>query len=121
VPDSTQPDSTPVQPAASGLTDNNAGALAYVTVIPAIIFLLTEPYKKSSFVRFHAWQCIFLCIVAIAVDVVLMVIPFVGWFLLPFVGLAILIVAVICLLQALKGNRYKLPIIGDFAEKQAGV
>ncbi len=121
MPDSTQPDSAPVQPTASGLTDNNAGALAYVTVIPAIVFLLVEPYNKSSFVRFHSWQCIFLCIVAIVADVVLAVIPFIGWFLIPFVGLAILIVAVICLLQALKGNRYKLPVIGELAEKQAGV
>ena len=46
--------------ASSGLSDNAAGALAYLTVIPAIIFLIVEPYNKNSFVRFHSWQCIFL-------------------------------------------------------------
>lgn len=46
----------------SGLTDNVAGMLAYVTIIPAIIFLVVEPYNKSRFVRFHSFQCIFLCI-----------------------------------------------------------
>src|SRR5258706_16300427 len=45
--------------ASSGLTDNVAGMLAYFTIIPAIIFLVLEPYNRSRFVRFHAWQSIF--------------------------------------------------------------
>lgn len=36
----------PTPPAQSGLSDNAAGALAYVTIIPAIIFLIVEPYNK---------------------------------------------------------------------------
>ena len=39
--------------ASTGLSDNAAGALAYLTVIPAIIFLIVEPYNKNSFVRFN--------------------------------------------------------------------
>ena len=34
------------------------GALAYVTLVPAIIFLIIEPYKNIKFVRFHAFQMI---------------------------------------------------------------
>ena len=50
----------PSQPGAqSGLSDNAAGALAYVTIIPAIIFLVMEPYNKNRFIRFHSWQCLF--------------------------------------------------------------
>jgi uncharacterized membrane protein len=44
----------------SGLSDNVAGGLAYITIIPAIVFLIVEPFKRSSYVRFHAWQSIFL-------------------------------------------------------------
>ena len=33
--------------ATSGLTDNAAGAIAYLTIVPAIIFLLIEPYNKT--------------------------------------------------------------------------
>ena len=62
----------------SGLSDNAAGALAYVTIIPAIIFLLLEPYNKKQFVRFHAWQCIFLFIACIVVEIILGMIPIVG-------------------------------------------
>jgi len=119
VSDSTQSEPLQTPPAASGLTDNNAGALAYLTVIPAIIFLVVEPYNKSSYIRFHAWQNICLCIVAFAIGVV-GIIPILGW-LIVLVGMPVLLIAwVICLLQALKGNRFKLPIIGAFAEKQAG-
>ena len=48
-----------VTPAAAGLTDNVAGALAYVTIIPAIVFLVLEPFNRKRFVRFHAFQSIF--------------------------------------------------------------
>jgi uncharacterized membrane protein len=104
----------------SGLSDNAAGALAYVTIIPAIIFLIVEPYNKNSYVRFHSWQSIFLGIAAFAVNIVLTVIPIIGWILIPFVGLAFLVIWIIVLLKALKGQRFKLPFIGNLAEKQAG-
>ena len=44
------------EPNQSGLSDNAAGALAYVTFIPAIIFLIVEPYNKNSYIKFHSWQ-----------------------------------------------------------------
>lgn len=119
--DSQQYTPVPPQTAQAGLNDNTAGALAYVTIVPAIVFLVIEPYNKNSFVRFHAWQCIFLCIAAIAIQVVLGIIPVIGWILIPFVSLGILIVAIIALLKALKGERYQLPIIGKFAAQQAGI
>ena len=40
----------------SGLSDNAAAGIAYITIIPAIVFLIIEPFKRSPFVRFHAWQ-----------------------------------------------------------------
>src|SRR6185437_2632978 len=43
---------------AEGLSDTAAGALAYITIIPAIIFLVVAPYNTKPFVRFHAFQSI---------------------------------------------------------------
>ena len=121
MPDSQQYTPVPSQAAQSGLSDTAAGALAYVTIIPAIFFLLVEPYNKNSFVRFHAWQSIFLCVVCIAVDFVLGLIPIIGWFvLLPLFCVGILILWIILVLRALKGERYELPIIGKYAAQQAG-
>lgn len=116
---STQPDPIQQQPAQSGLSDNAAGALAYVTFIPAVIFLIVEPYNKNSYIKFHSWQSIFLAIASFAVNIVLTIIPIIGWILIPFVGLAFLVIWIIVLIKAWKGERYKLPFIGDLAEKQA--
>jgi len=102
-----------------GLSDTAAGTLAYVTFIPAIVFLAMEPYNRSPFVRFHAWQSIFMGIAAIAIEIILGLMPIVGWLLAPILSLGFLILWVIVLIKASKGERYKIPFIGNFAEQQA--
>ncbi len=108
-----------------GMTDNVAGMLAYVTIIPAIVFLVVEPYNKNRFIRFHAWQCVFFNIAWIVLWIGLRIvahIPFLGWLTIliwPLVGLAGFIVWLILLLKANQGQMFKLPVVGDMAEKQA--
>ena len=106
--------------AASGLSDHAAGAIAYITIIPAIIFLLVEPYNRKPFVRFHAWQCIFLFIACIVVEIILGMIPVVGWIILPFFGLGVLVLVIFLIIKASQGQKLVLPVIGPYAEKQAG-
>jgi zinc-ribbon domain len=76
--------STPPPPTSStgGMSDNVAGMLAYVTIIPAIIFLVMEPYNKSRFIRFHAFQCLFFAVAWTVLWIALSIvahIPFLGW------------------------------------------
>jgi len=111
---------------ASGLSDNAAGGLSYVTIIPAIVFLIVEPFKKSSYVRFHAWQSIFFyvawALVHILVEVVQNLVPTVVFLTLTlwqFVDLAFFVVLVIVFVSAFNGKRFMLPVIGGLAEKQA--
>ncbi len=111
---------------ASGPTDNIFGALAYVTVIPAIIFLVLEPYNQKRFVRFHAFQSIFYAVAWCALWMVLNIIahiPFLGWLTIlvwPLVSLAGFVIWLVLVLKAYQGQMFKLPVIGDMAEKQAG-
>jgi uncharacterized membrane protein len=105
--------------ASSGLSDNAAGALAYVTIIPSIIFLVMEPYNRNSFIKFHAWQNIFLCIFLFVLAVI-GIIPILGWLVLFVGSIAALIFWVIAIINAYKGVMFKIPIIGNIAEKQAG-
>jgi len=99
--------------------------LAYVTFIPAIIFLVMEPYNKSRFVRFHAFQSIFLTVALIAISIALSVlsfIPVIGLMLLPvhlLIWLGMFALWIVLLLKANQGQMWKLPVIGDMAEKQA--
>jgi len=116
---------TPLPSSATGLSDNVAGALAYVTIIPAIIFLVIEPFKSSRFVRFHAFQCLFFAlawfVLSIAMNIVVHI-PVFGWLTLllwPIIGLAGFVIWLVLVLKAYQGQMFKLPVIGDLAEKQA--
>jgi uncharacterized membrane protein len=110
---------------AAGMTDNVAGMLAYFTFVPAVIFLVMEPYNKSRFIRFHAWQSLLFNAAWFALWFVLKIIvhiPLFGWLtflFLPLVLLAGFAVWLILVLKANQGQMYKLPTIGDMAEKQA--
>jgi uncharacterized membrane protein len=104
----------------SGLNDNTAGALAYITIIPAIVFLIAAPYNQNPNIRFHAWQSIFLCIALFALSIIAIV-PILGWIVYAVGAIALFVGWIMCILKALKGERLKLPIIGDLAAKQAGV
>ena len=114
-----------VQSSTGGLTDNVAGMLAYVTPIPAIIFLVTAPYNRSRFIRFHSFQSIFFCVAMIALGIalsILTVIPFLVLITAPLhliLALGGFIVWIILLLKANQNQMFKLPVIGDMAEKQA--
>ena len=116
---------SPAAPA-SGLADNVAGMLAYFTIIPAIIFLVLEPYNKSRFVRFHAWQSILFnvawWILWIGLRIVIHM-PFLGFltlFVWPLIWLGGFIVWIILVIKANQGQMFKLPVIGDLAQQQAG-
>jgi uncharacterized membrane protein len=119
-----EPQATPAAPpaaaAGSGLADNVAGALAYITVIPAILFLVLPDYNKKPFVRFHAFQCLCLAACWIVLSFVCGVIPILGWFvLLPLVGLTMLVTVIMCIVKAYGGEKWKVPVVGNFAEKFA--
>lgn len=119
------PQTPPVQP--GGLSENAACALAYITFIPAIIFLVIAPYNQNPKVRFHCWQSISLAVVAVIVEVgltVLSVIP--GLVLLTgplalIIWLAFFVLWLIVVMNALNGKMLKIPVIADFAAKQAGL
>ena len=76
------PPAAAAQGTTGGMPDNVVGMLCYITIVPAIIFLVMEPYNKSRFVRFHAFQMIFFCVAMIAIWIGLTIIG-----LVPVLGL----------------------------------
>jgi|SRR5208282_2380619 uncharacterized membrane protein len=103
--------------------ENFAGALAYFTFIPAVLFLVLEPYKRNRFVRFHSAQCLLVWAGATLAAVFLYAIPVAG----PLFVVLIAVVAalfgmvmwLVLLVKALQGEMFKLPLLGDIAEKHA--
>ncbi|HZL66621.1 MAG TPA: zinc-ribbon domain-containing protein [Candidatus Limnocylindrales bacterium] len=135
---SAPPPPTPAPPASYGsigapsapMEENIAGMLAYFTFIPAIIFLLIEPYNRNRFVRFHSFQCLFTCAALIVIEVILMIfmsvlhVVGIGWIigmiLWPLLWLAFLALWLLVVIKAYQHQMFKLPVVGDIAEKQAG-
>ncbi|MCK4221981.1 MAG: hypothetical protein KAX25_03845 [Dehalococcoidia bacterium] len=100
------------------MAPNVAGLLCYVAGwITGIVFVVLE--KKSTFVKFHAWQSIMTFGVLTVVQIIVTLIPFVGWVLSPLVWILMLVLWVILLIQAGTGKMWKLPWVGNWAEKQA--
>jgi len=106
-------------PPASGFSEHTAAWIAYITIFPAILFLLVAPYKNSALVRFHAIQCLALAGVMLCGDIILPIIPGIGRFLLVLMWLGGMVCWLVCVIKASKGEWFKLPVIGDFALRKA--
>lgn len=111
----------------AGISDNAAGALSYFTFFPAILFLLLPAYKDRNCVRFHAWQSVLLCISAFVFDIILGAVALLTLFLgsialayiLRIISLLWLVLWLVCVIQAMNGKRFRIPLLGSIAEKLA--
>jgi len=106
-------------PPAEGLSDNAAGAIAYITIIPEIIFLVMAPYNTKPFVKFHAFQCLGLAATGFCLGII-GVIPILGWIVLLLGMLTLFVCWILCVVKASQGGAFKLPVIGNFAAQQSG-
>lgn len=98
-------------------------ALCYVAgLITGIIFLVLAPYNQNKYIRFHAFQSIFMNIACIAISIassiVLMILHL--SFLGMFVSLALFALWIYMLVMTFQGKKIVLPVIGPFAQQQAG-
>jgi uncharacterized membrane protein len=129
------PVQTALAKSSTGLDENLAALLSYIaTWLSGLVFFLME--KDSRLVRFHAMQAILLGAAATVGGIVLWVLwvvvtlilaqiadvlgTLVGLVLGLVIGvyyLAILVAWVLCLIKSYQGQYYKLPVLGNFAEK----
>ena len=112
---------------------NVVGALTYLAgFVTAIVFLVLDPYKSNSFIRFHAFQSIFFNVAWIAFWIIwiasailtpltagvfgLIALPLMLIFAVAGFGIWIFL-----MYQAYQQKLFRLPIVGKFAAEQAGV
>src|SRR5262249_50218814 len=118
-----QPYQAPQQGSASqaDLKPNVAGVLWYpLSFISRILFFCLQPYNRDRFVRFHAWQSIFFSLAMIVLSCALRILPS------PFESISLSALRLLTLggtgwlmYKAYQGERFKLPVVGDWAENQA--
>ena len=117
----TKPSEGAVKPEAessTGMSANVAGLLCYVLGwISGIVFVVLE--KKSTFVKFHAWQSIMTFGVLTVADLILGLIPLIGWVLGILIGILGFVLWIILMIRAYQGQMWKVPWAGNWAEKQA--
>ena len=102
----------------TGINQNVEGLLCYLLGwITGVIFLILE--KENKFVRFHAIQSIVVFGALTVVDLILAFIPIIGWIIAWILGVVAFILWIVLMYKAYRGERFKLPIAGDIAEKQA--
>lgn len=112
----------------TGIQANMAALLSYLAGwITGLIFFLVE--KDNKFVRFHAMQSIIVFGAFSALGIVLsvfasLVIAIHAYFLLPLIGilstllwLVALVLWIVLMIKAYQGEKFKLPIASDIAEK----
>ena len=100
----------------TGLEENVAGFLCYLFwFITGIIFLVVE--KKSSFVRFHAMQSTITFLSLFVISLIIGMIPIIGLLVYP-IWILSLILWLLLMIKALRGERYSLPIVGKMAEEK---
>src|SRR6516225_8263777 len=118
-------------PTSMGMDANVAAGLSYLfSIVGGLIFYFGE--KQNRFVRFHAMQSILfnafwivLFIVLFSVQsilyasVILIPLGFVFTCLTILLPLALLVVWIVLMVYAFQGKYFKLPVIGDYAEKYA--
>lgn len=101
----------------TGMEENIAALLCYLFgVITGIIFFVLE--KDSEFVKFHAMQSMITFGAIFILHIGLSFVPILGHSVSALLSLVSFVLWVICMFKAFKGERFKLPVVGDLAEQQ---
>jgi len=104
--------------------DRWIGALAYLTFLPALVFIFLKQFQQRKFVRFHAFQSILFWAAVIVFVLLGLLASMFGWlfgWLLTgtLIGLALFFTWLLLSIKALQGERFELPFLGPFAEQHA--
>jgi uncharacterized membrane protein len=119
------PPSAPHADQPSQIAANVAGALCYIPVfVPAILFLVLQPYSQNREIRFHAFQSLFLQIAWVVIQIALgILLPLASWglwwALSRLVHLALILLALYLMWQTYQNQKTVLPVIGEAAQKFA--
>ncbi len=96
--------------------------LAYITCIPALAFLLIEPYSQNRFLRFHSYQSVFLTVVFLGwlmLSGLVSAASLAGGILLVLFELALVAMWAFAAYKASLGEEFQLPVIGPLAAQHA--
>ena len=101
--------------------DRWIGALAYLTFLPALVFLVLRQFKQRKFVRFHALQSLLFWGAVVVFVLLGLLASMFGWLFMwllsgTIVGLALFFTWLLLSIKALQGEWFGLPWLGSLAQ-----
>jgi len=99
----------------SGDVEKNK-VMAMLSYIGILVLVPLLAAKDSKFAKFHAKQGLVL-LIAWIINGVIYVIPFIGWIVGTIIWIFLAIMAIMGIVYSLSGKYWKMPILGQFAEK----
>ncbi len=100
--------------------DKTVAIVAYCTLIGFIIAIVLHGNNKTKLGAYHLRQALGLVITAFATWIaafILMFIPFIGWALIPFLWIGILVLWIMGLINAASGHEKPIPLVGPMFAK----
>ena len=100
----------------TGIKPQVEALLAYLLgFVTGLVFLLIE--KKNKFVRFHSMQSIVVFGAIFVAQWIISLIPYLGILISGLLSLLGVVLWVVLMVKAYQGEMFKLPWVGDIAEK----
>jgi uncharacterized membrane protein len=112
---------TPAQtspPATTG-EDKTVAIVAYLTLIGFIAAIIIHSNKKTRLGAFHLRQMLGFILSWFAV-IILIIIPIIGWILLPIFYIFMLVCWIMGLVAAINGQMKPMPVVGPLYQKWFG-
>ncbi len=105
-------------PAAAG-EDKTVAIVAYLTLIGFIAATIIHSNKKTKLGAFHLRQMLGFMLTWFAV-IILIIIPIVGWILIPAFYIFMFVCWITGLLAAINGQMMPMPLVGSYYQKWFG-
>ena len=92
---------------------NAIAILSYLGILVLVPLLVA---KDDEFAQYHAKQGLVLLIAGV-IGMFVGAVPIIGWILIPFISLACLVLAILGIVNVLKGKKKELPVIGKYGKQ----
>jgi len=115
--ETTTPAQTP--PLVSAGEDKTVAIVAYLTLIGFLVAVIIHSNKKTRLGAFHLRQMLGFILSWFAV-IILIIIPIIGWILLPVFYLFMLVCWIMGLVAAINGEMKPMPVVGPLYQKWFG-
>jgi uncharacterized membrane protein len=118
-PSAQPPQSAPPTPPVTGGEDKVVAIVAYLTLIGFLVAIIIHMNKKTKLGAYHLRQMLGFILTSFLV-IVLLVIPIIGWLLIPVFYICMLVLWILGLVAAINGQMKPMPVVGPLYQKWFG-